>query len=166
MSSRPTTELGAAKPPIERVVARPGTAQSSGKPPIELKVEYKRLNSFFADYAKNISRGGTFIKTSRPLPIGTEFVFRLRVPVLESQLFIHGEVKRIIADSEVNEADPEYRREIARRHFRSEAVATVARASASRGLIWQVQETTPQFHVVAGAMFRLTHLRRRTSLSA
>jgi hypothetical protein len=26
--------------------------------PIELKVEYKRLNTFFADYTKNISRGG------------------------------------------------------------------------------------------------------------
>ena len=107
MRSRPTTELGAAKPPIERVAARPGTAQPAAKPPIELKVEYKRLNSFFADYAKNISRGGTFIKTSRPLPIGTEFVFRLRVPVLDTQLFIHGEVKRIIADNEVNETDPE-----------------------------------------------------------
>src|SRR5690348_1888069 len=30
--------------------------------PIELKVEYKKLNSFFADYTKNISKGGTFIK--------------------------------------------------------------------------------------------------------
>ena len=31
--------------------------------PIELKVEYKRLNAFFADYTKNISRGVTFIQT-------------------------------------------------------------------------------------------------------
>jgi len=29
--------------------------------PIELKVEYKRLNTFFSDYTKNISKGGTFI---------------------------------------------------------------------------------------------------------
>ena len=48
--------------------------------PIELKVEYKRLNTFFADYTKNISRGGTFIKTARPLPIGTEFLFKLFIP--------------------------------------------------------------------------------------
>ena len=39
--------------------------------PIELKVEYKRLNTFFADYTKNISRGGTFIATDKPLPVGT-----------------------------------------------------------------------------------------------
>ena len=48
--------------------------------PIELKVEYKRLNTFFSDYTKNISKGGTFIKTKRPLDIGTEFVFQLHVP--------------------------------------------------------------------------------------
>ena len=64
--------------------------------PIELKVEYKRLNTFFADYTKNISRGGTFIKTSRPLPVGTEFLFKLFVPGRAEPLTIHGEVQRII----------------------------------------------------------------------
>ena len=64
--------------------------------PIELKVEYKRLNTFFADYTKNISRGGTFIKTSRPLPVGTEFLFKLFVPGKDEPLTIHGEVQRII----------------------------------------------------------------------
>jgi type IV pilus assembly protein PilZ len=64
--------------------------------PIELKVEYKRLNTFFADYIKNISRGGTFIKTSRPLPVGTEFLFKLFVPGREAPFTIHGEVHRII----------------------------------------------------------------------
>jgi type IV pilus assembly protein PilZ len=64
--------------------------------PIELKVEYKRLNTFFADYTKNISRGGTFIKTTRPLPVGTEFLFKLFVPGRDAPLTIHGEVQRII----------------------------------------------------------------------
>ena len=64
--------------------------------PIELKVEYKRLNTFFADYTKNISRGGTFIKTSRPLPVGTEFLFKLYIPGRDVPLTIHGEVQRII----------------------------------------------------------------------
>jgi len=66
------------------------------KRPIELKVEYKRLNTFFADYIKNISRGGTVIKTSRPLPAGTEFLFKLFVPGREAPFTIHGEVDRII----------------------------------------------------------------------
>jgi len=70
-------------------------ASPAARPPIELKVEYKRLNSFFADYTRNISRGWTFIKTTRPLPVGTEFIFRLLVPRLERPLAIHGEVQRI-----------------------------------------------------------------------
>jgi len=65
---------------------------------IELKVEYKRLNTFFADYTKNISRGGTFIKTRRPLPIGTEFMFKLFVPGRDHPLTIHGEVQRIVGE--------------------------------------------------------------------
>jgi type IV pilus assembly protein PilZ len=67
--------------------------------PIELKVEYKRLNTFFADYTKNISRGGTFIKTTRPLPVGTEFLFKLFVPGRDAPLTIHGEVQRIIDET-------------------------------------------------------------------
>ena len=75
--------------------------------PIELKVEYKRLNSFFADYTRNISRGGTFIKTQRPLDIGTEFVFRLVVPELEKPLELHGRVQWIVKPEEATtERDP------------------------------------------------------------
>jgi type IV pilus assembly protein PilZ len=70
--------------------------RNSPRQPIELKVEYERLNTFFADYTKNISRGGTFIKTTRPLAIGTEFVFRLLIPTMERPLAIHGEVARIV----------------------------------------------------------------------
>jgi type IV pilus assembly protein PilZ len=64
--------------------------------PIELKVEYKRLNTFFYDYTKNISRGGTFIKTDRPLDIGTLFVFKLRVPGAEEPIELHGEVRWVV----------------------------------------------------------------------
>jgi type IV pilus assembly protein PilZ len=71
--------------------------------PIELKVEYKRLNTFFADYTKNISRGGTFIKTRRPLPVGTEFLFKLFVPGRTEPLTIHGEVQRVVTGEEGDE---------------------------------------------------------------
>lgn len=65
--------------------------------PIELKVEYKRLNSFFADYTKNISHGGTFIRTARPLEVGTDFVFKLGVPTLDEPLVLHGKVQWIVS---------------------------------------------------------------------
>jgi type IV pilus assembly protein PilZ len=60
--------------------------------PIELKVDYKKLNSFFADYTKNISKGGTFIKTKKPLPIGTRFLFKLTVPSRGAPFELLGEV--------------------------------------------------------------------------
>ncbi len=75
--------------------------------PIELKVEYKRLNAFFADYTKNISRGGTFIKTAKPLPIGTEFLFKLYVPHLDGPLEIHGEVQWIVNEADVTAGSSE-----------------------------------------------------------
>ena len=72
---------------------------------ITLRVDYKRLNTFFADYTKNISKGGTFIKTLKPLDVGTEFVFVLSVPAgleldsdgddeaaKETQIKLHGKV--------------------------------------------------------------------------
>ena len=60
--------------------------------PVTLKVEYKRLNTFFAEYTKNISKGGTFIKTQSPLPLGTEFVFELSLVSLDTAIKLRGEV--------------------------------------------------------------------------
>jgi type IV pilus assembly protein PilZ len=59
---------------------------------IELVVRYQRMNTFFADYAKNISRGGTFVATSEPLPPDTEFAFSLGVPELEEPLQLRAKV--------------------------------------------------------------------------
>lgn len=68
--------------------------------PLELKVEYTRLNAFFADYTKNISKGGTFIRTTQPLAPGTEFVFTLRIPSVEQPLSLRGEVVRVVSPEE------------------------------------------------------------------
>jgi len=43
--------------------------RDGARPPIEPKVEYKKLNTFFADYTKNICKGGTFIRTKKPLDV-------------------------------------------------------------------------------------------------
>jgi type IV pilus assembly protein PilZ len=78
------------------------------RPAIELSVEYKRLNAFFADYTKNISRGGTFIKTDKPLPIGTEFIFKLSAPGASEPLALRGRVQWVMteADAKAQGQDP------------------------------------------------------------
>jgi len=74
--------------------------------PIELTVEYKRLNTFFADYTKNISRGGTFIGTDKPLPVGTEFVFALGVPGMPEPLRLRGRVIWTTPAQEATKGNP------------------------------------------------------------
>jgi type IV pilus assembly protein PilZ len=74
--------------------------------PIELKVEYRRVNTFFADYTKNISRGGTFIATDRPLPVGTQFMFALGIPNLEEPLRLRGKVIWIVTTEDASRANP------------------------------------------------------------
>jgi type IV pilus assembly protein PilZ len=68
--------------------------------PIELAIGYRSLNRFFADYTRNISRGGTFIPTKNPLPPGTRFLFRLRVPGGAEPMQIGGEVVEAVGAGE------------------------------------------------------------------
>ena len=74
--------------------------RTASRAPIDLKVEYKKKNSFFADYTKNISKGGTFIKTRKPLPIGTQFLFKLSVPDRPDPFQLLGEVVWARADGD------------------------------------------------------------------
>jgi type IV pilus assembly protein PilZ len=68
---------------------------------ITLRVDYKRINTFFADYTKNISKGGTFIKTTKPLDVGTEFVFVLSLPAAQdTQLKLRGKVMWVTTEAD------------------------------------------------------------------
>ncbi len=75
---------------------RMGSVENRQQPraDLELRVDYQKLNTFFADYTKNISKGGTFIKTPTPLALGTRFRFALSVPRLPAPFSLLGEVTR------------------------------------------------------------------------
>ncbi len=73
---------------------------------IELSVEYKRLNTFFSDYTRNISKGGTFIRTDRPLDVTTEFIFALTIRGLGEPLRLRGQVKWIVKPSDATPNSP------------------------------------------------------------
>jgi type IV pilus assembly protein PilZ len=80
--------------------------RNDGRAAISLRVDYKRLNTFFADYTKNISKGGTFIRTTKPLDIGTEFVFVLSVPSHNKQLELKGEVMWVVFEDKATPDSP------------------------------------------------------------
>ncbi len=68
------------------------SAPEENDKPIELPVNYRKLNTFFSDFTKNIRNGGTFLKTDCPLKEGTKFLFKLHIPVLYDPLEIKGVV--------------------------------------------------------------------------
>ena len=61
---------------------------------MEVRVEYKTLNGFFADYARNFSRPWTFIRTEKPFPVGTELQYCLSAPGLAVVILGSVEEKR------------------------------------------------------------------------
>ncbi|MCX7944322.1 MAG: TIGR02266 family protein [Deltaproteobacteria bacterium] len=66
--------------------------RESPRIPIEIPICYSHINTFFYDYIKNISLGGTFIKTSNYLPVGTKFRFTIKLPNIETELNLNAEV--------------------------------------------------------------------------
>src|SRR5207245_10601619 len=70
----------------------PEDQRRNPRAPLRLRIDYERMNAFFADYTKNISKGGTFIKTTRPEEVGTRCQFALSLPARSEPLLMEGEV--------------------------------------------------------------------------
>ena len=66
--------------------------------PIELKVSYQRMNAFFADYTRDISKGGIFIKSEQPLDVGTEFEFEVTLPKQPEAMHLRGRVQWVCSE--------------------------------------------------------------------
>jgi type IV pilus assembly protein PilZ len=80
--------------------------RESGRAPIELPIEYDRLNALLSDYTHNISRGGTFIRTLRPLEVGTVLHFTIRAPELGEPLVLRGVVRWVVRAAREREDRP------------------------------------------------------------
>lgn len=64
---------------------------------INLEIVYSSLETFFYDYAINISRGGMFIKTDRPLHVGTRVKLKFSLPGRELPVETSGRVVRTVS---------------------------------------------------------------------
>ena len=60
----------------------------------ELPVAYRSVGSFLTDWATNISHGGMFINTRRPLGVGTEVRILIQLPSVEFPVRLTGRVTR------------------------------------------------------------------------
>jgi type IV pilus assembly protein PilZ len=48
--------------------------------PIKVEVEYRTAGAFLVSYSVNLSKGGIFIETSSPLPVGSQVDLQFEVP--------------------------------------------------------------------------------------
>lgn len=58
-----------------------------------LEVRYRNAGQFLVSYCTNLSRGGLFVSTREPEPIGTELVLSLRVPGRSSPVSLRARVR-------------------------------------------------------------------------
>jgi uncharacterized protein (TIGR02266 family) len=52
----------------------------SARVPIALEIEYRSAGAFLVAYSTNLSKGGIFVETTNPVPIGTTVALRLHAP--------------------------------------------------------------------------------------
>jgi uncharacterized protein (TIGR02266 family) len=61
----------------------------------EIPVAYRSVGSFLTDWATNISKGGLFINTRKPLPVGTDVRILIQLPGAAFPHELEGRVTRV-----------------------------------------------------------------------
>ena len=74
---------------------QPENKRSAARLHHEIPVAYRSVGSFLTDWATNISRGGLFINTRKPLPVGTAVKILVQLPGASFPVQLGGRVTRI-----------------------------------------------------------------------
>ncbi|GAB4301777.1 MAG: hypothetical protein Kow0090_17310 [Myxococcota bacterium] len=61
---------------------------------LNLLVNYESTDEFCTDYTQDISGGGLFIRTNRPLPVGTKLRIHFMLPGVDELIYTDGVVVR------------------------------------------------------------------------
>jgi type IV pilus assembly protein PilZ len=72
---------------------------------LNLLIKYETMEEFNSDYSQNLSLGGMFIKTDRPLPVGTELQIHFLLPDIIGAVTTEGVVMHNTLDDEDAEAE-------------------------------------------------------------
>ena len=75
-----------------KLKVNPDDSRNQYRTPVKIVLSYRTIDQFFSDIATNISLGGIFIKTPRPLPVGTALRISFAVPQFESYVEANGVV--------------------------------------------------------------------------
>jgi molecular chaperone DnaK len=125
-----------ARPPIARPVVPSGRRPAEARPepdpfgfslpsddqtipiarkprkPARVRLQYRDRDLLLTEYRENLRRGGTLIKTDKPLALGRECVFEVSAPGLSLPILLPARVVRVLSDGMevVYELDVEERR--------------------------------------------------------
>jgi uncharacterized protein (TIGR02266 family) len=68
--------------------------------PVSLKVAYRTRDALQKDLVTDLSPGGLFIRTSKPLPIGTEVELQVSIAAEEPPIRVRGKVMWLRGENE------------------------------------------------------------------
>ncbi len=71
---------------------KPESSKKKRRRPARLRISYKKASTFLNEYRRNLKRGGTFIKTRKPLDVGRDCVLHLTVPGFDDPVELKGSV--------------------------------------------------------------------------
>ncbi len=60
--------------------------------PVQIQIQYESADGFFQDYVRNLSLGGIFIETPKPLPMNTKLKVQFSLPDMNSPIVAEGVV--------------------------------------------------------------------------
>lgn len=84
--------------------SRPATEPPAGRKPARVRLRYPDLSRLGEEYRENLRKGGTFIKTPKPLQVGRECVCEVSAPGLEEPLLFPAVVTFIATSGPGQEA--------------------------------------------------------------
>jgi uncharacterized protein (TIGR02266 family) len=58
--------------------------------PVQIQIQYQSADGFFQDYIRNLSLGGIFIETAKPLPKNTKLRVEFRLPEMADPITADG----------------------------------------------------------------------------
>ncbi len=71
---------------------------------VKIRVNYKTVDRFKEEYTENISHGGIFIKSTRPLPMHMKVKISLSIPSWEKPVTMQSEVVRRVTEEDARQS--------------------------------------------------------------
>jgi Tfp pilus assembly protein PilZ len=81
-----------------KILAKSGDKRNTDRKYIKVSVDYSVKDKFFSDTLENISSGGAFIRTTKPIEVGDATTMVASIPGMDKNVKMKGKVVRRTQD--------------------------------------------------------------------